>query len=227
MQQTHSGQTTTYTLDLNAGLPQVLSDGTYTYLYGYDRIAQAGVNGDEYFLPDALGSVRQMTDEVGSVTLSQSFTPYGELLARGGIGSTSYDFAGEWTDPSGLQYLRARYYAPQTGRFISRDVWEGDAEAPMSYNAWLYGYANPVAYTDPSGTIPCELLSDYDQMYYCKFNPPDISSFDEGDEKIPPQHISFKPTYNLLNNGAIGKDIKHNENGAQNITYPQDAGKNG
>ncbi len=100
LQQSHNGQTTTYILDLNAGLTQVLSDGTYTYLYGYDRIAQSGASGMEYFLPDALGSVRQMTDEVGSVTLSQSFSPYGELLARGGIGSTAYDFAGEWSDPS-------------------------------------------------------------------------------------------------------------------------------
>ncbi len=122
----------------------------------------------EYFLPDALGSVRQMTDEVGGVTLSQSFTPYGELLARGGIDSTAYDFAGEWTDPSGLQYLRARYYAPQTGRFISRDVWEGDVEAPMSYNAWLYGYANPVVYTDPSGMIP-EPINTSGYSFYAVF----------------------------------------------------------
>jgi len=25
------------------------------------------------------------------------------------------------TDPSGLQYLRVRYYSPEQGRFISRD----------------------------------------------------------------------------------------------------------
>ena len=31
---------TTYMLDLNAGLTQVLADGTNTYLYGYERIAQ-------------------------------------------------------------------------------------------------------------------------------------------------------------------------------------------
>ena len=35
-----SGQaiTTTYTLDLNAGLTQVLADGTNTYLYGNGRL---------------------------------------------------------------------------------------------------------------------------------------------------------------------------------------------
>jgi len=35
-----AGVTTTYTLDLAAGLTQVLADGTHTYLYGNGRIAQ-------------------------------------------------------------------------------------------------------------------------------------------------------------------------------------------
>jgi RHS repeat-associated protein len=52
---------------------------------------------------------------------------------------------------TGLLYLRARYYAPGIGRFISHDMWSGDANMPMSYNAWLYGYGNPVRYLDPSG----------------------------------------------------------------------------
>jgi uncharacterized protein RhaS with RHS repeats len=50
-----------------------------------------------------------------------------------------------------MVYLRARYYAPTDGRFLSRDTWEGDANKPMSYNAWLYTYANPVNLTDSSG----------------------------------------------------------------------------
>jgi YD repeat-containing protein len=38
--QTVNGVTATYTLDLNTGLTQVLSDGMSTYLYGNGRIAQ-------------------------------------------------------------------------------------------------------------------------------------------------------------------------------------------
>ena len=38
--QTANGVTTTYSLDLNAGLTQVLSDGANIYLYGNGRIAQ-------------------------------------------------------------------------------------------------------------------------------------------------------------------------------------------
>jgi hypothetical protein len=55
LQQTVSG-VTTYTLDLTAGLTQVLADGTNTYLYGNGRIAQnSTANGKQYFLGDALG----------------------------------------------------------------------------------------------------------------------------------------------------------------------------
>jgi len=35
-----NGQTTTFTMDYNTGLTQALSDGTNTYIYGLDRIAQ-------------------------------------------------------------------------------------------------------------------------------------------------------------------------------------------
>jgi YD repeat-containing protein len=35
-----NGTATTYSLDLNAGLTQVLADGTNSYTYGYNRLAQ-------------------------------------------------------------------------------------------------------------------------------------------------------------------------------------------
>ncbi|MCL4561765.1 MAG: hypothetical protein M1281_14300, partial [Chloroflexi bacterium] len=66
-QQTANGVTTTYALDLAAGLPQVLGDGTNTYLYGLGRIAQQNASGNEYFLTDALGSVRQRVDASGTI----------------------------------------------------------------------------------------------------------------------------------------------------------------
>ena len=40
------------------------------------------------------------------------------------------------------------------GRFLTRDTWNGDANRPLSFNRWGYGYGNPVKYTDPSGNIP-------------------------------------------------------------------------
>jgi YD repeat-containing protein len=87
--------TTTYTLDLAAGLTQVLSDGTDTYLYGNGRIAQSDASGAQYFLGDALGSVRQLVDANGELLLAQSYQPYGELITSVGEGESSYGFTSD------------------------------------------------------------------------------------------------------------------------------------
>ncbi len=83
-QQTANGVTSTYALDLAGGLPQVLNDGANTYLYGLGRIAQQNAGGSEYFLTDALGSVRQLVDASGTIVGTQSFDPYRSPLDSSG-----------------------------------------------------------------------------------------------------------------------------------------------
>jgi RHS repeat-associated protein len=151
LRQTVDGVTTNYTLDLNNWLTQVLADGTNTYLYGTGRIAQYDASGAEYFLADALGSVRQLTDSTGVVGMSKVYEPFGEVLNDAGGVATGYGFTGEWTDPTGLIYLRARYYDAATGRFLSKDVWPGDYTKPLSLNGWNYAEGNSINHTDPSG----------------------------------------------------------------------------
>jgi RHS repeat-associated protein len=140
-----------YTLDLNSGLTQVLSDGTTSYTYGLGRISQQSGNTPEYFLGDALGSVRQLVNNAGKVTLAKSYDPYGNVVSSTGSGSSVYAYTGEQQDASGLTYLRARYYNPVDGRFVSKDTWEGDENKPMSMNRWMYTSGNPINYTDPTG----------------------------------------------------------------------------
>jgi RHS repeat-associated protein len=154
IQQTVDGTTTNYTLDINTGtgLTQVLDDGTNKYLYGNQRIAQIAPTQTGYFLPDALGSIRQMTDASADLTLARSYDPYGDVLSSSGSGETIFGYAGEIQDEQGLVYLRARYYDPANiGRFLSMDTWEGDSDQPMDYNLWLYGNADPVNNIDPDG----------------------------------------------------------------------------
>ncbi len=150
LRQTINGAPTNYALDLNAGLTQVLSDGSATYLYGNGRIAQQQTS-MQYFGADGLGSVRQMYNSSGQIIANHRYDPFGNTLSQSGVGTSNYGFTGEWTDATGLEYLRARYYAPVQGRFVTLDAWPGDNRLPMSYNAWLYVYANPVNLTDPSG----------------------------------------------------------------------------
>jgi hypothetical protein len=86
LQQTIDTVTTNSTLDLNTGLTQVLSDGTTTYLYGNGRVAEYESDW-AYYLPDALGSVRQLTNPTGALTLLQSYQPYVEVLnTEGDVG---------------------------------------------------------------------------------------------------------------------------------------------
>lgn len=83
LQQTYNGATTTnYTIDMAGGLTQVLSDGTNTYLYGEGRIAQKHNSITEYYLDDALGSVRQLTDTSGEVVLARVYDPFGSLVEQ-------------------------------------------------------------------------------------------------------------------------------------------------
>lgn len=49
----------------------------------------------EYFLGDALGSLRQLTDATGAVTLTHSYDPYGNVIRREGTGSSIYGFDAE------------------------------------------------------------------------------------------------------------------------------------
>ena len=151
LSQTVNGVTTTYTLDLNTGLTQVLNDGTNAYIYGLGRIVQVNVT-TEYFLGDALGSVRQLVNSSGNVTLAKSYAPYGETRSSVGSGTSIYSYTGEQQDSYiKLIYLRSRMYSPASGRFTTRDSWLGDYNRPLSLNRWNYVEGNPVNYTDPSG----------------------------------------------------------------------------
>ncbi len=107
-----------------------------------------------------------MASVTGTLTLAKSYQPFGSVLSSAGVGASNYGFTGEWTDATGLIYLRARYYAPGQGRFISADPWGGDPNRPMSYNKWLYAYANPIRLSDPTGLRICEEEVD------CGLNPP-------------------------------------------------------
>ena len=94
-------------------------------------------------------------DVDGDVTLAQSFRPYGWLMSSTGTGRSAYGFAGEWTDEVGLVYLRARYYAPTHGRFLTRDPWGGDLEQPITLHPYHYVGQNPINHIDPSGLLYC------------------------------------------------------------------------
>jgi RHS repeat-associated protein len=155
-QRTVGTVTTDYLLDVNSTLSQVLRESTQGqqtwYLLGQDIIGQQRDDQWAYFGYDGLGSVRQILDATGAVRAMVNYDPYGTPFERyGSPTSTSLGFTGEQTDPDGLVYLRARYYKPQLGAFLSRDPVEGVFERINSRNGYSYTEGNPVNYSDPSG----------------------------------------------------------------------------
>jgi RHS repeat-associated protein len=80
------------------------------------------------------------------------YAAFGEVIRRTGTTPNAYQFASDRFDAAeGLTYLRARYYDPSSGRFISRDPFEGVHRDPVSLHRYLYAQANPVAFSDPRG----------------------------------------------------------------------------
>jgi len=162
-----NGVTTTYVIAV-LGLPQVVVETTggssTAYLLScahctsynrfvhsapqWARLAQVKDGNAEWFLGDALGSVRQLVDDNGDVVLTRDYTPFGQLLSESGTSTSGYAFTGEqWDRDIELLFLRARYYDPAVGRFTSKDPLQIEA------NLYLYAAANPIRFVDPSGYV--------------------------------------------------------------------------
>ncbi len=162
LRQSANGVVVSYTLDLAAPLATVLGEqragGSRRYLYGQgDSPLAADESAAWTYLSgrDPLHSVRQETAAQGQLLGERRFDPYGVPVV--GDGGTPFGYTGEaWDAETGVLYLRARYLQPQTGRFVSKDVWPGNDRIPLSRNAWVYGFDDPISNTDPSGKRPLE-----------------------------------------------------------------------
>jgi RHS repeat-associated protein len=155
--QTVDGVTTEYVLDVAGGLPEVIvatvGGGSTWYVQVQGQIlAQYEAGAWGYILPDALGSVRQLVGSDSQVNLAQSFDPFGVPFETSGSGESDFGYTGEWwNSEAALLYLRARYYEPAIGRFVSKDPWQGDSSRPQTFNSYGYVGGNPINLADPSG----------------------------------------------------------------------------
>ena len=112
-----------------------------------------------FFHVNALGSATAAFNENGDVCWKQQYTPYGEQTNNDdasppdGCGLIGKDrgFTGHTQDESGLTYMQQRYYDPSIGRFLSIDPVGVIAEAPATYNRYMYANNNPYKFIDPDG----------------------------------------------------------------------------
>jgi len=105
-----------------------------------------------YYVYNGHGDVVLIIDENGNVKNAYTYDEWGNITNQQEQVSNPLKYAGEYYDnESGLYYLRARYYDPTIGRFISKDSVEGNITNPLSLNLYTYVENNPLAYIDPSG----------------------------------------------------------------------------
>lgn len=154
--------TTTYFVTANIfGLPQVLMEvdgsiqSTATYVYGGSRqFIEEGITGSSYYkLHDGhVGSVTHVLDQNATIVAVKTYDAFGGGATNNGgqIGNTG--FSGEVFDEEiALIYLRARYYEPSLGRFVSADPYWGRLQEPITQNRYIYVKNNPLQNTDPTG----------------------------------------------------------------------------
>jgi RHS repeat-associated protein len=160
---TVGGVTTQYLVDdMNpTGYAQVVEElvgGAVTrqYTYGLQRISEnqliSNVWTPSFYGYDGGGNVRNLTNTAGTITDEYEFDAYGNAFTKVGTTPNNYLYRGEQYDPDlGLYYLRARYYNPLTGRFLSRDPDDGKVADPKTLQKYLYAGGDPTDAIDPRG----------------------------------------------------------------------------
>ncbi|EIV91293.1 toxin TcdB middle/N-terminal domain-containing protein [Frankia sp. QA3] len=104
---------------------------------------------------DRLGSTTLVTGPTGDVLQRTYYDPFGAVLdslVTAGADETRRLYTGAELDAAtGLVYLRARYYQPEYGRFLSPDTLVPDPHDPGAWNRYSYVQNNPLRYVDPTG----------------------------------------------------------------------------
>lgn len=105
-----------------------------------------------YYTQNAHGDVVNLTDNNGAVTKTYQYDAFGVEKNIDDADTNAFRYCGEYYDKeTATIYLRARYYSPSTGRFISRDSFAGSNNDPLSLNLYTYCHNNPVSGTDSTG----------------------------------------------------------------------------
>jgi len=216
-----SGSAKKYVLDVNSSMSKVImetdSNGVVLnyYIYGLELVSRIKPNGTtNYFHSDFRGSIVAITKSDQAVTHKYSYDPFGNILSKNEADSNPFKYVGAYgvmDDGNGLYFMRARYYDPKLGRFISEDpVW--------NINLYAYSDNNPVMKMDPLGLetskieegaiLLSKITSKYNKI---------LKLLEQSKGKIPYVN-SFNFLYNLFRVARYLKEKEDNPNG--NTTEP-------
>ncbi len=136
-----------FTWDVSPSVPDLVSDGTNSYLYGpggtpVEQIVTS-TSTPSFLVSDPTG-VRYQFSAAGTLSGSKAYNPYGKCTTC--TATTPLGFEDAYTDPNGLLYLVHRYYDPTTGQFLTVDPLVARTGQPFAF-----ANDDPVNLKDPSG----------------------------------------------------------------------------
>ena len=146
---------TTYTLGGQAIATRVTGDPT------------AANNGLFYIFSDHLGSTSALAYGSGGQTGQKvpgskaSYYPFGSPRTAPTQTITDRNFTGQKENMElGLIYYNARFYLPAIARFLTPDTLIPRPTDPQSFNRYAYTRNNPTRFTDPSGHVCYDPITD-------------------------------------------------------------------
>ena len=149
----NTAETTSYLYDRQHVILETRGSKSIRYARGINYIARID-NTDKlsYFMYNGHGDVVQTVSEDGVIENQYDYDIFGNPTLTVESYNCSIRYAGEFYDAeTGLYYLRARYYDPYIGRFISEDSYWGEDSNPLSLNLYTYTHNDPIQFIDPSG----------------------------------------------------------------------------
>ena len=163
---TVNGVTTRYYYDGNEIILEKTNSNNIYYFHG-PRVDEIIADSRGYcYHADGLGSVANLTDNLGTTAASYDYKAFGNIRNQSGSVPNPWLFTGRQFDfESGLYYNRNRYYNPAVGRFITQDpsltlnpqnriipyLLLKNLHNPLELHKYLYCINNPINFIDPFG----------------------------------------------------------------------------
>jgi RHS repeat-associated protein len=171
-----------------------------------DQTGQNPITTD-YLLLDYLGSVRVITDGTGTEASYHDYLPFGTEGTDISQDAEAKRFTGHERDihaPSDqassndyLDYMHARYYSANMGRFLSPDpvISAGAMRNPQMWNRYAYVGNSPINRTDPTGRLAADVIysaNAFDEIW-TSFADSGNDGGEGGEEQPDPKPNEVKP----------------------------------